>query len=67
MLLKNDKLKRNQWPLARIEKIICGKDNVQRTVEGRTKDGTYTRPVAKILKLEDNDSIKGGSNVGDAP
>ena len=67
VLLKNDELKRNRWPLARIEKTICGKDNIQRIVEVRTKDGTYTRPVTKILKLEDNDSIKGGSNVGDTP
>ena len=65
VLLKNDDLKRNKWPLARIEETICGKDGVVRVAVLRTKDGTYTRPVAKILKLEDNDSIRGGRNVGD--
>ena len=67
VLLKNEDLKKKKWPLARIERTFPGKDGVIRVVEVRTKDNTYTRPVTKVLKLEDNnDFVKGGSDVGDA-
>ena len=67
VLLKNEDLKKKKWPLARIERTFPGKDGVIRVVEVRTKDSTYTRPVTKVLKLEDNnDFVKGGSDVGDA-
>ena len=52
--MEDDSLKKNQWPLARITKVLPGKDNVVRTVEVRTKNATYTRPVTKLYKLEDN-------------
>ena len=32
-----------------------GADNVVRVVDVKTKNGTYTRPVAKLFKLEDNE------------
>ena len=60
VLLKNYELKRNKWPLARIVKIQPGQDGVTRVVDLRTKDGIYTRPVAKVLKLEDNDFVQRG-------
>ena len=31
-----------------------GDDGVVRTVEVRTEDGTYTRPVSKLHRLEEN-------------
>ena len=54
VLLQDDDVKRGKWPLARITKVMPGSDDVVRTVEIRTKTGIYKRPVAKLLKLEDN-------------
>ena len=54
VLIKEDDLKRDKWPLARIEKVMPGSDGTVRVVDVRTKNGTYTRPVAKVLKLEDH-------------
>ena len=47
-------MKRGKWPLARITKVIPGRDNAVRSVELKTKDGDYTRPVSSLYKLEDN-------------
>ena len=55
VVLAQDEVKRGKWPLARITKVCPSEDGVVRVVEVRTKDGTYTRPVAKICKLEDNE------------
>ena len=54
VLLQDDDVKRGKWPLACITKVMPGPDNVVRTIEVRTKNGTYVRPVAKIYKLEDH-------------
>ena len=54
VMLKNDKFVKGKWELARIVKTLPGKDNVVRTVEIRTKDGNYVRPVYKLAKLEDD-------------
>ncbi len=54
VLLQDDDFKRGKWPMARITKLIPGKDGVVRVVELRTSKGTYTRPVTKVYKLEDN-------------
>ena len=53
VILSDDDTKRSKWPLARITKLLPAKDGVVRVVEVRTKDGVYTRPVVKLLKLED--------------
>ena len=63
-LIKDDDLKRNMWPLARIVKTMPGRDGVVPVVEVVNKNGTYTRPVSKVYLLED-DVVKGGRNVGD--
>ena len=55
VLLQEDDLKRRRWPLGRITKVMPGKDDVVRVVELKTRNGTYTRPIAKVFKLEDND------------
>ena len=66
VLLQDDDLKRRQWPLARITKLFPGSDETIRTVEIRTHNGVYKRPVTKILKLEDHfDVCQGGENVTD--
>ena len=53
VLLFEKDLRREKWPLARVEKVMPGKDGVVRVVDVRTKDGIYTRPAAKVLRLED--------------
>ena len=72
VLLQDDDVKRGKWPLARITKVMPGKEGVTRVVELRTKNGNYTRPVTKLYKIEDceNDEVdirnhvrQGGENV----
>ena len=53
ILQQDDNYKRGKWPLARITKVMPGKDHVVRVVEVRTKDGEYVRPVSKLYKLEE--------------
>ena len=53
LLRDDDHAKRDKWPLARITKVMPGRDNVVRVVELKTKDGLYTRPVSTLYKLED--------------
>ena len=45
VIVEDDDLKKRQWPLARITKVVPSKDGVVRVVEVRTKNGTYTRPA----------------------
>ena len=54
VLLGDDDTKQGKWPLARITNVMPGADGIVRVVEVRTKDGTYKRPVTKLLKLEDS-------------
>ena len=53
VLVKDEDLKRNKWPLARITETYPGDDGVVRKVRVRMRNGEYDRPVAKLLKLED--------------
>ena len=46
--------KRGKWCLARIIQTLPGSDGVVRTVELRTSDGVYIRPVSKLYRLEEN-------------
>ena len=55
-LLQDENLRRGKWPLARVTKVTKGDDGAVRVVEIRTKDGTYIRPAAKLLRLEDNEN-----------
>ena len=52
VLLKQDNLLRNQWPLGLIIEIHKSADGVVRTVEVKTMTGNYKRPVTKICVLE---------------
>ena len=63
VLVQEEDSKRGKWPLGRITKVMPGKDGVVRTIEVKTKTGTYKRPAVKIFKLEDNgdDDIMEGS------
>ena len=54
VLIQDDDLKRGKWPLGRIVNVMPSTDGVVRVAEVRTANGTYTRPAAKLYKLEDN-------------
>ena len=61
LLRDDDFTKRNKWPLARITKVLPGRDNVVRVVQIKTKDGEYTRPVTGLYRLEGNmDDVRQG-------
>ena len=64
VLSEDDTQRRKSWPLARVIKVHPGDDGVVRTAEVRTKDGTYVRPVVKLLRLEDDIEVpQGEGNV----
>ena len=51
-LLEDDVRKRIDWPLARIEKLIAGRDGSVRVVYLTTKNGTFKRPIQRVYPLE---------------
>ncbi|XP_072380528.1 uncharacterized protein [Diabrotica undecimpunctata] len=51
VLLKEDNIPSFKWALARITKVIPGKDKIVRVVEVKTKNGTYVRSVTKVAVL----------------
>ena len=64
VILEDDMQRRKNWPLARVTKVQPGDDGVVRVAEVRTKDGTYVRPVVKLLRLEDDIEVpQGEGNV----
>ena len=67
VLVQDDDLKRGKWPLGRITDTFPGDDGIVRVVQVRMRNNTYTRPVTKLIKLEDHgsDFVKAGTNVGD--
>ncbi|XP_058456550.1 uncharacterized protein LOC131433948 [Malaya genurostris] len=46
-----------RWPLARIESILPGRDQLTRVVQLRTARGIITRPIAKICMLPDSTTV----------
>ncbi|KRZ66287.1 hypothetical protein T10_2980, partial [Trichinella papuae] len=56
VLVKEDNMKRENWPLGRITTVILGNDGLSRTVQVKTAKGVFTRPVAKLYLLEPNDT-----------
>ena len=70
VLLQDHNTVKGKWPLARIIKLIPGKDGKTQVAEVRTESGTYLRPVAKLYTLEKAESlnasaVQGGENVTD--
>ena len=51
VLLQEDGLIPNRWPLARIVSVHPGKDNIVRVVTVKTATGMYKRPVTKVALL----------------
>ena len=59
VLVGDDNRKRINWPLARIEKLILGRDGVVRVAILKTKDGRLKRPIQRIYPLEiNNDNVE---------
>ena len=54
VLLFDDEDSKKTWSLAYVICTLPGEDRVVRVVEGRTKNGFYTRPVVKVCCLEDD-------------
>ncbi|XP_058810071.1 uncharacterized protein LOC131675193 [Phymastichus coffea] len=52
VLIGDDNKKRIDWPLAKIEKLIQGRDGVARVAVLKTKDGILKRPLQRIYPLE---------------
>ena len=52
VLLKEENIPRNKWPLGRIIEMIASKDNIARVVKIKTKDGEYVRPMVKVYPIE---------------
>ena len=49
----DEKTQRGDWPLARVTRIVPGKDDTIRVCEVKIKDGLYKKPVAKLALLEE--------------
>ncbi|XP_076658275.1 uncharacterized protein LOC143362201 [Halictus rubicundus] len=52
VLIGDDNRKRIDWPLARIEELIGGRDGTVRVAILKTKDGILKRPIQRIYPLE---------------
>ncbi|KAI5727986.1 hypothetical protein M8J77_009660 [Diaphorina citri] len=52
VLIGDDNIKRVNWPTGIITEIVEGKDGHARVVKLRTAEGTLTRPVQRIFRLE---------------
>ncbi|KAJ8929013.1 hypothetical protein NQ314_018324 [Rhamnusium bicolor] len=51
VLLKEDNTPPLQWPLARVIRVLPGRDGRVRVVEIKTQSGIYTRPITKLCVL----------------
>ena len=55
VLLKEDKVISNKWPLGRVTQVYPGTDKLVRVATIRTSKGTYKRPVTKLAVLVPHD------------
>lgn len=54
VLIGDDSKKRFDWPMARIEKLIMGRDNTPRVALLKAKNDVLKRPIQRIYPLEIN-------------
>ena len=52
VLVGQDNLKRFDWPLGKVEKLIEGRDGHSRVAEVKMKTGTVVRPIQRLYPLE---------------
>ena len=57
VLVGDDSRKRIDWPLARVEELIEGRDKKFRVAVLKTSTGKFRRPVQRIYPLEISDSL----------
>ena len=53
VLLAEDKIVRNRWPMGRVVEVFTGEDGGIRSARVKTAGGVFHRPVTKICLLED--------------
>ena len=66
VLIGTDNRKRLDWPLAGVEKLILGRDNIARVAVLKTKDGLLKRPIQRVYPLEITD-YKNTINISRIP
>ena len=59
MLLKDDAVKRGQWPMARVTETHESNDGLVRSVSVFAKGSTFKRPVHKTILLVARDEKVG--------
>ena len=55
VIVVNDIVHRNHWPLGLVVKVFKGRDNLVRSCQIKTKNSLFTRPVQKLCLLEMSD------------
>lgn len=64
VLLEDSNKKRSHWNLARVLKLIPGRDGNIRLVLVKTQNSEFLRPVQRLYRLEiENPVVKGKDNV----
>lgn len=63
VLIREDNRSRLSWPLATIVALNPGRDGIVRSVELRTREGVYARPVQRVHILEMSESPVDGDEV----
>ncbi len=64
VLVKEDNMVTNHWPLARVVSTFPGHDGKTRVELVRTKTRIYKRPITKLVLLLSSESSKGDSAFG---
>ena len=52
VMIADENMPRNLWPLALVKEVITGRDGLVRTVRLRTRCAELVRPVTKVVLLE---------------
>ena len=55
VLLAEDKVVRNRWPMGRVVEVFTGEDGGVRSARVKTGGGVFHRPISKICLLEVSD------------
>ena len=53
VLIADENTPRNLWPLAIVDEVLTGRDDLVRSVRLRTRTTKLVRPITKIILLED--------------
>ena len=53
VLICDENTPRSLWPLGLVVETSLGRDNMVRSVKVRTKSNIFTRPITKIVMLEE--------------